>query len=296
MDPDEPRVIRSFARRGDGPTEFRGVTTVLSAPGDSGHGWVFTANGRKLVRFPVTADPAEAGSHRVIRLSPTSSLVNRVRWIAKDRLLGTGWFPDGTFVEFDGDGVPGTPFGPLPGGPEDAPTSVRHTLFIGEIVANRRLSIVARASINGGQVDLFDFLGRERGAAEVPTSFVPELTPPDPTSEEPEWEYRHMGNRAGYWDLAATDDLIFALFSGGLRTGNILLDDDDAKGHEVQVFTWSGELVQVFELDAVGTIALAVDPEARRMWTLVWDPEPAIRFYSIDNLLPAEPAAGAVRD
>ena len=36
---------------------------------------------------------------------------------------------------------------------------------------------------------------------------------------------RHRGNRAAHLDLAATDDLLFALFSGGLDAGKSFLED-----------------------------------------------------------------------
>ena len=294
IDADEARVVKSFGRRGEGPTEFRGVTSLLSSPADAGYVWVFDANGRKLVPFSLSGDHRAASSHQVIRLS-SPQLVARLTWIAPDRMFGTGRFSDGTFVEIDRGGGVGPTFGPSPDGPKEVPLDKRHHASFGKIAANASLSLVARASHNSGRLDLFNFRGRRVGSADVPVSFTPEAAPPDREAGETEWGYPYEGSHVGYLDLATTDDLIFALFSGGLRTGSFL-GDDEQRGHEVYVFTWSGELVRVFALEEPGPFALTVDPEARRMWTLVWHPEPAIRFYPVQGLLPAGLSASPDRD
>ena len=302
IDADESRVVKSFGRRGEGPADFGYVNQVLLAPGDSGHVWVFDDADRKLVRFPLSRDHLDASSLKVIRISPTTDLVHDLAWITPDRALGTGYFPEGTFVEIDAGGGVGPVFGPVPEGPPEVPTRVLHEIRYGEIAVNSRLSLVARASLQSGRLDFFALHdGRRVGGADVPVSFTPDLTPPDPRASRPhwrEWRYRHKGNHRAYLDLAASDDLLFALFFGGLGRGNSWFEDVEEKGHEVHVFTWSGELVRVFALepDGPGALALAVDPEACRIWTLVLEPVPAVRLYPVGRFLSAGVSASPGRE
>jgi hypothetical protein len=80
------------------------------------------------------------------------------------------------------------------------------------------------------------------------------------------------GFRMAYIDLDATEDHIFGLFSG-----------KGTRADEVHVFSWSGELVRVFGLDAA-VDEVAVDARGSRLYAVQLQPFPTIRIYDLPVL------------
>jgi hypothetical protein len=79
------------------------------------------------------------------------------------------------------------------------------------------------------------------------------------------------GFRMAYVDVAASKEYVYALFSGHPAP-------HVGAGDEVHVFSWTGELVKVFGLDALVNW-LAVDEATRRLYTVQLAPHPTIRVY-----------------
>jgi hypothetical protein len=87
--------------------------------------------------------------------------------------------------------------------------------------------------------------------------------------------------RFGFIDIVATNDRIFALFSG--RTRNEA-PGRASYGQFVHVYDWEGRLSAVYRLGSEA-LSIAVSTDGRRLFAVQHDPLPAVVAYA----LPAEP-------
>lgn len=83
--------------------------------------------------------------------------------------------------------------------------------------------------------------------------------------------------RFGYVAVAATDDRIYALFSGRITAA---FGREAPYGEYVHVYDWNGEMQGVLKLDRA-SVGIAVDPEGEALYATTEDPRPAVRAYSL---------------
>jgi hypothetical protein len=87
--------------------------------------------------------------------------------------------------------------------------------------------------------------------------------------------------RFGYIHAAATDRLIFALYSGRSR------DDSPGKanfGEDIHVFDWSGNLLQAFKLDH-DVLTIAIDQKGEILYAIRHYPTVALLAYDLPNIV-----------
>jgi hypothetical protein len=113
------------------------------------------------------------------------------------------------------------------------------------------------ANIMAGRLEIYDMGARLVRLAEVPYPSEPRFETFAPG------ELRVTGPRKWYYDCTATQDLLFALFSGRLESA---FDGDERFASQfVHVFDWAGALIAVFELDK-SVAGIGVDPSGRVLY------------------------------
>ncbi len=83
--------------------------------------------------------------------------------------------------------------------------------------------------------------------------------------------------RFGYVDVDATEETIFALYSG--RT----LEDfrsSASLGEFVHLFRWNGTFQAAYQLDTP-VLTVAVEPAGRHLYAIRHEPEPAVITYAL---------------
>jgi hypothetical protein len=83
--------------------------------------------------------------------------------------------------------------------------------------------------------------------------------------------------RHGYVDVTATQDRVYALFSGRTREA---FGGGASFGRYVHVYDWDGKLLQVLTLDR-DLISITLSADERRVFGAAHDPEPVIMTYDL---------------
>ncbi|MYI07779.1 MAG: hypothetical protein F4059_10820 [Gemmatimonadetes bacterium] len=254
-------------------------------PGDTAFAWIFDFTLKRITEISLADVPqmGDEGAWRIINFSGSGEMrrVHTPAWTDDTGLIAYGGFPGGSLVNIEQDGRPGSPFGPPAPGGDTIPYIARLSAYQGGAVFQSSRKLVARSYRNAGRIDIWDFSGREVATADVPDPFEPIFVYSTRRNE-----YRFLrtaaGNRRGYLDIEATEDFIFALFSGQADTPG----EFASWGSTVHIFDWWGGFVGSFGLGEERAVDIAVDPEARTLWTSRFLPEPQVRVYSLEGVLP----------
>jgi len=240
LDAESGVLIRSFGRMGDGPGEFSTRPFGLEiAPGDTSAVWAFDLALQRLTRFDA--------SSLILDEVPTIQLrgdirVQRVAWVAQDRIVGIANSEEARFLFFSPSGENKGQAGGVLLGSSDVPLGARMAATNGGIKVctwpGRGFAIV---NFMVGRIEYYD----------TDAGFVRE--PAVPYRSEPEFEPDSTGKvvfsapRRWYFDCSTTADYLFALFSGRLQSKY----DGDARSSAeyVHVLDWDGALRAVYHLD-----------------------------------------------
>ena len=255
---------RSFGRRGRGPREFE---TVMSID-------VLDPAGRLMLHDPVlqrvtwvdlTADfeDGEWVADRSLRLM-ADAMILEAGW-TPDGFLGIGAFTDGRIAHLGPEGR----LLRISGSPAVRPAEVAPTVwqrsYQARMAASPARTRWAVAQRFADRIDVYDARGERVASGERLMGFGPE----DLRDEDS----RRV--RFGYIDVTATDQRIFALFSGRTRA-----EGDANFGDRVHVFDWDGRLVDVWVLDS-RLVALAVEPSGSTLYGIRHEPRPAVVAYAM---------------
>lgn len=254
---------------GEGEGEFREPVAISADP--AGNVWVIDGTNERASRIDLSRldDGGDWLGEMISLASP--GIVLDAEWTADGTLLAEGVFPGGRFGLFSNAGEFLGPVGNLSAEASAAPTRL---MYYASIAAHPDLSRLVAASQWYPRVEIVGADGRTLGFAEVPVHTEPVLVP------------FQSGLRASddspnvYEDVATTSEYIFALYSG--RTVNRHAPYQHF-GRDVHVFGWDGSLVTILRLDR-DALALAVDEANGWLFTIEYDPVPAILRYGLPAL------------
>ncbi len=269
-------LVRSVGRAGEGPGEFQQLWSVSPAPEAVSVFWAFDMALGRLTRFDLADESTldRPWQSQLLTLRANTS-VTSVAWLAEDRLLGTGFFLDGRFGTFDGDGALLGTVGPIPEHEGAIPVHVLQHAYIGTLRARPDRARVVIALRHAGIIEIYDPDGTRLVRVGGPFPFEPVFEVGEGVSGPQMASGETL--RFGYVDVAVTNDRIYALFSGRTRAG---FGVEASLAKNIHVFDWSGRLEHSLELDA-DVIAIAVDTSLPALYAVRHDPSPAVLEYSL---------------
>jgi hypothetical protein len=237
---DTGRLLHSFGPEGEGPGEFSGPPFGLKVLArDPAAVWAWDPGLSRLTRF----EPHPIPEFELVSIALEAPIaVTRLAWVAPDRIIGVSPSDEFRFSFFSGDGqhqqvVPGDLLGS-----EDLPVRERlRATDSGIFVCTWPEKGFAITNKNLGRIEFFSDEAALVRLAEVPFPSEPIFEPSD------RGEIRFRSPREHYIGCTATQDFLFALFSGRL--------DGEYEGEArfsaefVHVFGWDGRLRVVFRLD-----------------------------------------------
>ncbi len=257
-------VVTSFGRRGSGPGELEGAWSIDPDHNNPAGFWVYDLALKRALFADLDTNLAKpiASDRYVNFLNAGATLTGPVK-DHSNRWVSLGLYEDGRFGTFSPTGERLSIAGVVPG-PPDAPVLTRQQVYLSTLVAHPNRERFAALTRYANNVELFmpnqNLIEMKEG---------PLFVDPNPPSRGE--------TRFGYIDGGASHENIFGLFSGRTREG---FKDRANFAHFIHVFNWSGELVQVFELDH-DALAVAVDRHGRDLYTLRHDPFPAIMHHRL---------------
>lgn len=277
------RTVQRFGRRGSGPGEFRAPWDLAPAVSPNAI-WIFDTSLRRMTLVNLDSSFAN-GTFTPVRMLKLGggTEINSVRWIADGALLGTGTLRRGLFAAFDTSGRELPARGEFTYGDRRLPISALQEAYSSRLATDPRRERVALAMDYADRLEFFALSGKRLATNQRPFGFEPTYVVVG------KGDYRHAAftghSREGYRGVDATSTSVFALFSGRRPRE---FKNDAMFGRHVHVYSWAGVLRSVLELDAAA-IDIAVDPQARMLYTLVHDPEPRVVRYRLPAFSRAEP-------
>lgn len=270
------RVRGSTGRRGLGPGEFADPAGVLPRPGHPGEFWVYDARLSRVTPFRV-ADLLAGGTRPAagaVQLG-SSLVVEAPLWldgstlVAQSPMLRAG---EKRFTFFGADGTVRGSAGEEPEGDEKFTSFLRQQLYGGQMAAHPRRPWFVVVSHFAGRVEVYGRDGARVRRFDVPDAFEPDASPaPDGVNF-----ISGERQRIGYADVAVTDQLVFALFSGRVDKGR----SDAVFGDRVHVFDWNGKLLRILDLDT-SALQIALSDDGRTLYAVRHDPYPQILSYPL---------------
>lgn len=279
----EGERVGSFGRKGQGPGEFGAADEIQASPAAPDAFWVFDGNLSRVTRLRFDGAGPVPGVDEVVNLHGEGGLHFQAVWISDSALAATGIYPghpQSRLLRLDREGRALGGIGTLPQHPNGAgiPPTVLHHAYEGRMAVRPDRSLLVFGTRHADALEFYRPDGTLVRKVTGPTGFLPVFD----TNARAEGVSMATGDdlRVGYLDLAATQDHLFALFSGDTR------GEARARtyfGKEVHVFDWSGERITTLALDE-RAIAIAVDPVEGRLYAVRHDPIPNVARYRLPAL------------
>lgn len=274
------RRAHSFGREGGGPGELAGSPQLIRDPQDVDMFWAYDPNASRLTKFSLTNSLQGGEEPETVVNIAAPRIMYALAFLQGGRLVGLGLAGQGRIAVMDTAGPEIEFFGELPESEDGVPGSVVQHAYQSQLALDSERERIVLAWWRGGGFEVFRSDGQRLLAFDGPFPFTPDYTV-DEGARGPimraGWE-----NRYGYLDVGATDSSIVALFSGRSEAH---FRSDAWIGEYIHVFTWQGELTEVYRLDrAVHNIALS--PRADVLYAAVGvDPEsggPAVIEFDLE--------------
>lgn len=278
------RLRGSTGRKGFGPGEFSSPSAVLPRPGHPGEFWVFDSRLSRLTPFRVPDLLAGGTQHAGQRVQLASPLVVEAPvWlddstlVAQNAMLRAG---DKRFSFLRQDGALRASAGEEPASEEKLTRFLKQQVYGGPMAARPGHPQFLVASRYAGRLELYGTDGALVRRFDVPQAFEPDVEPtPDGVNF-----FSNEGQRVGYPDVAVTDRLVFALFSGQKDKDN----PESMFAREVHVFGWDGRLRHILALDNA-VLQIALSDDGRTLYAVRHEPYPQVLAYPLPAFaLPAE--------
>ena len=167
--------------------------------------------------------------------------------------------------------------GALPPAPNGVPPHQIQFIHQGVLRGTPARDRFALSSMFFTRVELFDRHGISRGFVEPPVDLDPEIH----TSRRGDRRIAFVSPEApaGYIDLAVTDAVILALYSG---RDPAVYREDAAYADQVHIFAWTGDFVGALDL-GYDAIAIAVSDDSKTLYTARHAPVVEIRRHELPD-------------
>lgn len=272
------RQLSRFGSRGQGPGEF--VTfAAISAAEQDGRAWLYTLDPSqaRLMRISIpTLEIGAIGDRETLRL-PGGVFSYELSMLDEDLAVLLGFFPDGRFGLLDTRSGELETFGEVPGIQEHPPV-VRQQAYqsvVASAPSGERFALLTRRA---SRLEIYARDGQLLHAGEGPYEFDVDYES-DSGNYSPGWL-----NRNGYQAVAATEERIFALFSGRAEAHYRGMSGQHAE--HIHVFDWNGELQKVIRLDRE-VLAIAVAEDLTEIYAVTERPQPAVLVFPYHETGPA---------
>lgn len=269
------RRLSAFGREGSGPLEFRQPSSLQAqhtCNGNEGEVAIFDpANGRlSVVRVRGNQRPS------LLRAAVGELAGQSAVMVGYDgHLYGFGAFAEARISEFDPDGKRRRAFGENPLVEDGVPPSVANQALQPSVAVTAGGRVAFVGARYAGRIDVYSLSDGRRTEARVPRPFAPRI---DVAHNGAMLVFRtNQDTRFGYIAVAASRDLVFALFSGRTRS---TAPGRANYGNEVHVFDTAGRLKQRLRLDR-DVFDLAPTPDGRTLFAIAHDPAPQTLRFAI---------------
>ena len=267
-------LIANLGERGEGPNEISYLWALDFKPG-SNSGWFFDYNPRTMHFFN-----GDSLTGQRIRLQGGGSPMSPV-WITGDSIASAGLHSPSRIAVYAPSGDFARMIGPEPPGDPSVPVQVRQHAYEAELQTNSDGSKIVAASENTDRLEIYDTSGLlylVRG----PIFHEPEYTVHG-NEEGNSWLSIDDETRQGYVDVAATDQLIYALYSGRTRGWVRGQGYFSPPARRVIVFTWEGTPIAVLNLKN-GALNIGISQDGRDLYAVYHRPVPMILRYEVPEL------------
>jgi len=266
--------VQSFGQRGEGPGEFRQISSLMKERSAKDAGWVYDSRPKRLTYVDLNnLEVSLSNDAMIINLDTRTGTPLDVAWVSDSLFIGQGLFTEGRLAQYRSDGSFLQSIGDSPPGEEDVPIPVRQHAYHSRLDVHPEGTLIVVVTRHADQIEIFELDGVLTKVIKGPLDFVPI------------YETRYTGGyarmatgkdlRFGYIDVAVTATHFFALYSGRTR------EEYPGKANFANLihkFTWDGELVQVFELDR-DVLMITVDEEEKTLYGTQLYPIPEIVVY-----------------
>jgi hypothetical protein len=283
QDLNRPDSVCRFAGKGQGPDEFIHPFS-LQYINDSTMG-SYDILGKKFgeISLSTCSEPA-----RVKTVKFDDNMNARVIKTAYNQYIGTGVYPDGMYIMFDSSGTKIKSFFEYPfenASEKSIKNQLRAMAYQGKIASNLSNTRFVYGANSADIIYFYDIENSNiRFIRKIENRFCEYV---------PEEQNGSFGsaikttNRHGFVDIYATDQHVYALYSG--KTYNEYREQIFA-GDRLRIYDWSGDLLAEAALD-VPCKFLCVSPDDETMWAIAEIPEPTIIRFDLApvraNLNPA---------
>lgn len=267
--------LKATGGKGKGPREIDYLWTMDFKPG-SGSGWLFDFSSRTIHYFD-----GDSLTGKSIRLQNMGQPMGPV-WIKGDSIASVGLYEDGRLGLYGSDGLFGRFIGAPPPGDAEVPIPVRQHAYEAATQTNSDGSRIVVVSQN---TDLIEIFSTE---SLVYTVLGPGFNVPMYTlhgdDEGHRWLVLNDETIKSYTDVDATDDLVFALYSGQTFKDFKNSTWQMPPSQTVFVFSWSGMPIAKLEIED-GALAISVSDDGHDLYAIYHRPVPMIMHYDLPTHL-----------
>ena len=260
-----------FGRKGKGPGEYSSMPAPVRCPGaPPDQFWLYDFGNQRLTQVDLRRDETEDFDEVQSRGIPSASVPRGIAFLSDSLAVITGYFQNGRVVLWDWRDGSLSPLGDLPAWESEMPPIVLQEAFQGPLVASPSGRRFALASEKTGRIELYSLTAGYLGLAKVPFEWSPDFV-----LESRGGQYFPQDgflNRSAYVDLSATEERLYALFSG---RSEFHFRGDMEQAEFIHEFDWDGNLITVHVLDRP-VEHIAVDPVRGRILATVRDPVPGL--------------------
>ena len=273
------KLVRRFGRAGAGPGEFALAWALDPVPGSQSEFWVYDSRLGRQTYVDLDEEFFKQGKlgDKIVNLQMEGPSLGPVR-TDRNTSLSLGFYESGRLAVFDDKGIQITTVAALPAG--DGPAYVRQQAYQATLVAHPNRALFAATNRYSSLIEIYHSDG-----STVRIQHGPRLvTPSYGMEQDDEGPYIVQGEdtRLGYVDGSASNDHLFALFSGRTREGG---RGQASMGRFVHVFDWEGNFVTAIQLDT-DVAAITVDQDEGVLYGIRHLPYPAIVRYSLADAFP----------
>jgi hypothetical protein len=277
VDLETERYTASFGDWGRGPGEFRSVASLARDPTDPSLFWAYDISNRRITPVSLAGKTPIVLPERTVVMRADSGVALGLLRI-DEGWLAHGILSAGRLAVYSNTGQLEGVRGDLPPeerGERQTPHFVRQQAYRSTVDVRPDSTLIAVGTRYADRIDIMSPAGELFVEAARPLGF------------EPQYEVMTNGGRPvmgsgaamrfGYVRVRATQDHIYALYSGATRAE---MPGAAYLGSTLRVFSWLGELQREFELsDPVMTIEVYGD----LIYGIRHNPTPEIVVYRIPN-------------
>lgn len=199
------------------------------------------------------------------------------------RYVGIGPYDDGMFTLFDTSGVAQKSFYEYPYRDEDEKAIknvLRAMAYQGTFVSNPLKDKLAFSANHG---EILHFYQWKEGDLEIIRKI--ENHYPDYLPDESGGGFStamKKENRFSYISLYATDQYLYALYSGE-TVKDCLENHKECDGDQLVVFNWKGEKIKTLKLD-IRCLTIAVTPDDKILYGIANNPDPELERFDLHSI------------